>query len=211
MERKMSFLFAGLDPLKRRDCGRKTHSRRDFLKIAAAALGAFGAAAAAYPFIRALSPTKDIIEAGLVKADISDLKEGVLKTVVWRKQPVFILRRTEEMIKKTEETDVALLKDPARPEERAIRPDIFVALGICTHLGCIPKFVMDVEGQPGFYCPCHAGKYDTLGRRLAGPPPENLHLLPYEFINDKEIVVGSRTFGGFADNIRKTGELKGQE
>ncbi len=114
------------------------------------------------------------------------------------------------MIKKSEETDSSELKDPASQEERIIRPDIFVSLAICTHLGCIPKFRPEkVEGtdQPGFYCPCHGGKYDSLGRRLDGPPPENLHLLPYTVVNDTKLVIGTETFAGFGENIRKIQEL----
>lgn len=185
-------------------------TRRSFLTYVTAAFGALGLGFAAVPFIRAMSPTKDIMAAGIEEVDISDLKEGELKTVIWRKQPVFILRRSGEMITRAAEVDPAALKDPSTPEERVVRPDLFVSIGICTHLGCIPKFrPLRVEGtdQPGFYCPCHGGKYDTLGRRLGGPPPENLHLLPYQIINDNRIVLGTELFGGFGENIRKIKDL----
>lgn len=181
-------------------------NRRDFLTITTAAVGVAGIGAAAVPFMKAMSPTKDIIAAGILEVDIKDLKEGELETVLWRKQPIFILRRTAHMIKRANSIDPSSLKDPAVPEDRVKRPDILVCIGICTHLGCIPDFRPEnVPGfdQPGWYCPCHGGKYDTLGRRLDGPPPENLHLVPYEFVSDAKIRIGTETFAGFGENVRK--------
>ncbi|MBI2400263.1 MAG: ubiquinol-cytochrome c reductase iron-sulfur subunit [Deltaproteobacteria bacterium] len=154
-------------------------TRRKFLTGAAALIGAVGAAFAAWPFIRAMSPTKDILAAGVQEVDISGLQPGQLKTVIWRKQPVFILKRTPRMIEEASAVKTSELDDPAAPEERSKEPELFVSLGICTHLGCIPKFVekLPESDVSGFYCPCHGGKYDNLGRRLGGPPPENLHLV----------------------------------
>lgn len=188
-------------------------TRRGFLTAVAAvsaAVGAVGAAFSAVPFIRAMSPTKDLLAAGVMEVDIADLREGELKTVIWRKQPVFILRRTAAMIRSAEGVDPEQLADPATVDERAEKPDLFVSIGICTHLGCIPKFMADRLPDmdiPGFYCPCHGGKYDTLGRRLAGPPPENLHLVPYEVVKDTKLVIGTETFAGYGNNVRKIGEL----
>jgi len=180
-------------------------TRRRFLTGAAALLGAIGAAFAAVPFIRAMSPTKDILSAGVLEVDISGLQPGELKTVIWRKQPVFILKRTEQMIKEAASVKTTELADPATPEERSVSPELFVSLGICTHLGCIPKFMekLPESESSGFYCPCHGGKYDNLGRRLAGPPPENLHLVPYKSVDQGRLIIGAETFGGFADNVRK--------
>lgn len=184
-------------------------TRRSFLTGVSALAGALGMAFAAVPFIRAMSPTKDILASGVQEIDISDIKEGGLKTVIWRKQPVFILRRTTGMIEKASQIDPGSLADKALPEDRVIRPDLFVSLGICTHLGCIPKFMEKVPetDQPGFYCPCHGGKYDSLGRRLGGPPPEDLHLVPYRIMDDSKLVIGTEAFGGYGENIRKIGEL----
>lgn len=188
----------------------KDISRRTFLTAVSAVIGAAGVAAAAIPFVKAMSPTKDILAAGRLTVDISDLKEGDLKTVIWRKQPVFILRRNSRMIKMAGEIDPSSLRDPAKPEDRAFKPDLFVCIGICTHLGCIPHFkpdhVPDMD-QPGFYCPCHGGKYDTLGRRLAGPPPENFHLVPYKMLTDNKLEIGTPTFPGYGAGVRKVGEL----
>lgn len=185
-------------------------SRRNFLTAAAAAIGLVGLGFSVIPFIRAMSPSRDLLALGTIKADISDLSEGEIKSVIWRKQPVFILRRSPRMIKKTEEIDPSKLADPATTVERVLRPDLFVGIGICTHLGCIPGFRPGrVPGldQPGFYCPCHGGEYDTLGRRLAGPPPENLHLVPYRMTSDTELEIGAETFPGYSANKRTIGAL----
>lgn len=184
---------------------RETITRRNFLTGAAAFLGAVGAAFAAWPFIRAMSPTKDILAAGVQEIDLSGLLPGQLKTIIWRKQPVFILKRTPQMIEEASAVKTGELADPAAPEERAATPELFVSLGICTHLGCIPKFMEKLPESEvsGFYCPCHGGKYDNLGRRLGGPPPENLHLVPYRLAGPDRLIIGTAEFGGYGENVRK--------
>ncbi len=184
-------------------------TRRKFLTGAAAFLGAVGAAFAAWPFIRAMSPTKDILAAGVQEVDISTLQPGQLKTVIWRKQPVFILKRTPQMIEEASSVKTGELDDPAAPEDRAVEQGLFVSLGICTHLGCIPKFMerLPESEVSGFYCPCHGGKYDNLGRRLGGPPPENLHLVPYRLADQNRLIIGTEQFGGYGENIRKIQDL----
>ena len=184
-------------------------TRRRFLTGAAALIGAVGAAFAAWPFIRAMSPTKDILAAGVQEVDISTLAPGQLKTVIWRKQPVFILKRTPKMIEEAGSVKTGELEDPAAPEERVATPELFVSLGICTHLGCIPKFMEKLPESEvsGFYCPCHGGKYDNLGRRLGGPPPENLHLVPYRLADQSKLIIGTEQFGGYGENVRKIQDL----
>jgi len=186
-----------------------TVTRRNFLTGAAALIAATGAAFAAVPFIRAMSPTKDLLASGVQEFDISGIKPGELMTVIWRKQPVFILKRTPQMIEEAAQVKTSALSDPAEPEERATEPGLFVSLGICTHLGCIPKFMekMIETGASGFYCPCHGGKYDNLGRRLGGPPPENLHLVPYRLVEENRLIIGTEKFSGYGENARKIKEL----
>lgn len=194
----------------------RDQTRRGFLTVVSAAVGTVGVGFSAIPFVRAMSPTKDIIATGVMEVDVSDMKPGELRTIMWRKQPIFILRRTPEMVEMARRNDPAKLADPATPEDRVVNPEWFISIAICTHLGCIPSWQVEkVPGleQPGFYCPCHGGKYDTLGRRLDGPPPENLHLVPYVFIKDPsdltrlKIRIGGERFAGFVDNIRKIGDL----
>lgn len=185
-------------------------TRRSFLTLATAAVGACGAGLAAVPFIRSMSPSSDIVAAGVMEVDVSKIPEGGLQVVLWRRQPVFILRRTPRMIATDDRVNPASLRDPATPAERVRRPEWLVCLGICTHLGCIP--LLEAErmpglDRPGFFCPCHGGKYDTLGRRLDGPPPENLHLLPYEFAGEGRLRLGSTSFSGFDAGVRALSQL----
>lgn len=185
-------------------------TRRSFLTIAASAVGACGAGLAAVPFVRSMSPSSDVIAAGVTEVDLAKIAPGSLEVVLWRRQPVFVLHRTPAMIEAAARIDPGSLSDPAAPGERVKRPEWLVCLGVCTHLGCIPMLSPErVPGldQPGFFCPCHGGKYDTLGRRLDGPPPENLHLLPYEFAAGGILKVGSGTFSGFDAGVRKLADL----
>lgn len=184
--------------------------RRTFLAASSTVVGACGLGLAAVPFLRSMEPAQDIVEAGLMDVDTSGIGVGEMRTVLWRKQPVFILHRSEDMIESAERIDPGQLKDPAKPAERVKRPEWLVCLGVCTHLGCVPDLKpVGVPGfdQPGFLCPCHGGEYDSLGRRLAGPPPENLHLLPYEFVGDAKLRLGSKTFPGYSADVRKVENL----
>lgn len=185
-------------------------SRRGFLTTASSVVGACGVGLAAVPFLRALQPSRDVLAGGIAEVDLSGIREGELRTVLWRKQPVFLLHRTREMIAKARAIDPGTLSDPATPDERVRRQEWLVCLGVCTHLGCIPDLrpgTLPDSDQPGFLCPCHGGEYDSLGRRLSGPPPENLHLLPYEFLGETRLRLGTPTFPGFSAGIRTLARL----
>lgn len=182
--------------------------RRQLLTAATVLTGAVGAVFAAVPFLSSWKPSARAKALGApVEIDISKLEPGALLKVEWRGKPVWVLRRTEEMIAGLDEND-ALLADPdseisdqpdyARNEARAIRPEFLVVLGVCTHLGCAPieRFrVGDVElgadWPGGFYCPCHGSKFDLAGRVFKGvPAPTNLAIPPYAFVDDNHILVG---------------------
>jgi ubiquinol-cytochrome c reductase iron-sulfur subunit len=185
-------------------------NRRAFLTAATSVVGGCGAVLAAVPFLRAMQPSRDILAGGILEVDVSGMKEGELRTVLWRNAPVHILRRTREMISNARSIDPRSLRDPATPEERVRRPEWLVCLGVCTHLGCIPDLAparLPDFDQPGLLCPCHGGQYDSLGRRLAGPPPENLHLLPYEFLSDTRLRLGTASFPGYSAGVRKIAAL----
>ena len=184
-------------------------TRREFLTTLAITTSAFGLTGATVPFIKSLGPSKDLLATGVIDVDLSDIGPGKIKLVEWRQQPIFILRRTPAMIESADRLKVASLADPASPEDRVIEEEWLVCIGICTHLGCIPRLINDVPGQgmPGFLCPCHGGQYDSLGRRLGGPPPQNLHLLPYKFLGKNKLRLGSRLFSGYPADIRKIADL----
>ena len=183
-------------------------SRRRFLVTSTSILGGAGIIAVATPFIRAMEPSEAALAAGSpITVDISKLEPGQLLTVSWRSRPVWVLRRTEAQLKTLAAPDNEL-KDPnsdqaqqlaeCRNPYRSIEPKYFVAVAICTHLGCIPTYRPQIapadlgaDWEGGFYCPCHGSRYDLSGRVMAGSPaPLNLPIPPYYYISDTELRVG---------------------
>lgn len=187
----------------------KMDSGRRHLLVATSAAGGVAAVATAVPFVASLTPSERAKAAGApVEADISKLAPGEMMTVEWRGKPVWILRRTPEMLASLEQTD-AKVSDPgserpmqpeyAKNQYRSIKPEYFIAVGICTHLGCSPseKFKVGAEGgmapdwAGGFLCPCHGSLFDLAGRVYSSmPAPENLEIPPHMYISDTTILVG---------------------
>lgn len=175
-------------------------SRRRLLAAATSAVGAVGAVGAAVPFVGSWSPSAKARAAGApVKADISKLEPGRMMMVEWRGKPIYVLRRTPEQVQGLSSLD-GDLKDPGSEgsvqpdyvdrQNRAIRPEIMVFVGLCTHLGCTPKFRPDVgaddmggdEWLGGFFCPCHGSRFDLAGRVYSdAPASENLEVPPHSF------------------------------
>jgi ubiquinol-cytochrome c reductase iron-sulfur subunit len=184
------------------------HGRRRFLVTSTSVVGSVGILAAAVPFILSMEPTAATIAANQpIEVDISKLQPGQLITVSWRSRPIWILHRTPEQIKRLAAPNDEL-KDPdsSEPQQlaqfrnayRSLKPDYFVAVGICTHLGCIPTYRPQIapadlgnDWQGGFFCPCHGSRYDLSGRIMAGSPaPLNLPIPPYYYISDSVLKVG---------------------
>ncbi len=168
-------------------------SRRDFLFLAAGAVGAVGAGCVAWPLIDSMNPAADTLALATTEVDISTLEPGQAITVTWRGKPVFIRHRTETEINAAQAVDVSKLPDPQEDAERAPRPQWLVIVGICTHLGCVPngQRPSEVKGEyDGWFCPCHGSHYDTSGRIRKGPAPENLEVPEYEFLSDTRIRLG---------------------
>nr|WP_086938334.1 ubiquinol-cytochrome c reductase iron-sulfur subunit [Thaumasiovibrio occultus] len=181
--------------------------RRRFLTATTAVVGGAGAAAVAVPFIMSWNPSAKAKAAGApVEVDISKLEEGQIIRAEWRGKPVWVVRRPSQLVDSLVGLDGQLRdpdsSEPQQPEYvqngyRSIRPEIFVAVGICTHLGCSPtylpnSFAEQVEGVPsGFFCPCHGSKFDMAGRVFKGvPAPLNLVVPPHSYLNDQTILVG---------------------
>jgi len=166
-------------------------SRRDFLYIATASVGAIGAAATLVPLIAQMNPDASTIAAGApVEVDLAPIGEGQAIKVFWRGKPIYINHRTPKEIEEARAVNVASLRDPQTDAARVKKghDQWLVVIGICTHLGCIP---IDHSGQyDGFFCPCHGSVYDTSGRIRSGPAPANLALPPYEFVSDSKIRIG---------------------
>lgn len=168
-------------------------SRRDFLYLATATLGAVGAAAAMWPFIDSMNPAADVRALSSTEVDLGPVAEGQRLTVKWRGKPVFIDHRTEAEIAAARDVDIADLPDPQSDEDRVQKAEWLVVIGICTHLGCVPlgQKPTDPRGEwGGWFCPCHGSAYDTSGRIRKGPAPYNLYLPPYVFTTDTMIRIG---------------------
>ena len=180
--------------------------------IASSCAGVVGAGFVAVPFISSFEPSERARAAGAaVEVDIADLKPGEKKTVEWRGKPVWIIKRTPEQLAELPKVD-ALLADPksarkpdeltppyARNEGRSIKPDILVAVGICSHLGCSPsdKFTPGAQASlpdnwaGGFLCPCHGSTFDMAGRVYKNKPaPDNLEVPPHMYLSDTRILIG---------------------
>lgn len=189
-------------------------SRRRMLTMATTAVGAVGAGAWAVPFVGSLAPSEKAKALGApVTVDISEIKPGDVKTVSWRGRPVWIMRRTPEMLATLEKMRGELAdpdsRQPQQPdyvtgEARAIKPEYMVMLGVCTHLGCSPKkrpietAASDVgsDWQGGFFCPCHGSKFDFAGRVYAGvPAPLNIVVPPHRYASDTVLVIGEDQTG----------------
>ncbi len=168
-------------------------TRRDFLQMSGAAMGAVGVACFAAPLINSLNPAKDTLALATIEVNVSDLAPGQAKTEMWQGKPVFIKHRTAEEIAQAKADDSAALIHAEADADRVQKDEWLVVIGICTHLGCIPsgQKATDAGGDyNGWFCPCHGSHYDTSGRIRKGPAPKNLPVPPYEFISDTVIKIG---------------------
>jgi ubiquinol-cytochrome c reductase iron-sulfur subunit len=168
-------------------------TRRDFLYLATGAVAALGAASFAWPLVDSMNPAADTLALATIEVDLSPLQVGQSITVTWRGKPVFIRHQTPEEIEAAEAVDMGELRDPATYDERTLKPEYLVMVGVCTHLGCIPlgQKPTDAKGEfGGWFCPCHGSHYDTAGRIRRGPAPLNLAVPPYEFTEDTRIRIG---------------------
>ena len=166
-------------------------SRRDFIHIAATAAAVGGVAAVAWPLIDQLNPAADTLALASLEYDIGKIAVGQMVTIAWRKQPVFIRRRTPAEIAKAAADDHAGdLKDPETDAARvkAGHSEWLILLASCTHLGCVPT--MGGGDYGGWLCPCHGSQYDTSGRIRKGPAPKNLAVPDYAFLSDTKIKIG---------------------
>jgi ubiquinol-cytochrome c reductase iron-sulfur subunit len=167
------------------------HTRRDFLYIATAAVGAVGAAASLVPLVSQMNPDASTIAAGApIDVDLGPVADGQILKVFWRSKPIFIFHRTKKDIDEARAVQVTSLPDPETDQKRVKdgHDQWLVLIGICTHLGCIP--IAHQGEYDGFFCPCHGSQYDTSGRIRKGPAPKNLALPPYEFVSDSKIRIG---------------------
>ena len=180
--------------------------RRRFLLTSSAVLCGVGAVCAMTPLISSWMPSAKAQAAGApVRVDLSKIEPGQQVTVEWRGKPVWIIRRSQEMLDSLKGIEnnlrdpqslVAQQPDYAKNRYRSINPEYLVLVGICTHLGCSPKYNPDEKElgpnwPGGFYCPCHGSTFDLAGRVFKGvPAPINLEVPPYHFISETVIEIG---------------------
>jgi ubiquinol-cytochrome c reductase iron-sulfur subunit len=184
--------------------------RRRFLTLTTTAVGAVGAGFAAVPFLASLAPSERAKALGApVTIDIGKVEPGQMIVAVWRRQPIWVVRRTPAMIESLGQVAGELADPqsevPQQPdyikqtgEARALKPEYMVLKGICTHLGCSPKFRPDhpapeiaADWKGGFFCPCHGSKFDLSGRVYKSvPAPINLQVPPHRYANDTTLVIG---------------------
>jgi ubiquinol-cytochrome c reductase iron-sulfur subunit len=194
-------------------------SRRDFLYVATATVGAVGAAACLVPLVDQMNPDASTLAAGgPVDLDISKVAEGAQVVIYWRQRPIFVFHRGEKTLDALQSAqDVSLLSDPDSKQvqqapyatnwHRSIKPEISVLVGICTHLGCIPLFYPDASATTpvpswpgGYFCPCHGSKYDFSGRVFAHvPAPYNLPVPPYRYLDPNKVRIGENPPGSEFD------------
>ena len=185
--------------------------RRRFLVAATSVVGAAGAVGAAVPFVGSWFPSAKAKAAGApVKVNVSKIEPGQQMIAEWRGQPVFIVRRTQEILGNLTKIE-GDLSDPdskasvqptyVDPKTRSIKPEVLLLIGICTHLGCSPTFRPEVAPADlgpkwvgGYFCPCHGSHYDLAGRVFKSQPaPLNLPVPPHSYESDEIIVVGVDT------------------
>jgi len=183
-------------------------SRRKFLTAATSATGAVGVVFAAIPFVASWKPSERAMALGApTEFDLSKVEAGQMTIITWRKQPIYVVRCTPDMVSRLEGHD-NMLKDPksdesdqppyAKNTQRSRKADILVLIGTCTHLGCLPKqrFEKDTPEMGatwpgGWLCPCHGSRFDLAGRVFDGSPASvNLRVPPYSFPSDQKLVVG---------------------
>lgn len=187
--------------------------RRDFLYVATATVGGLGSALTLWPFMDQMEPGSNVLAAGSpISVDLSALQPGQQIVVMWRSRPIFIVHRTPAILASLKEKALMeQLRDPASQElqqppyaanwSRSLKPDYFVAVGICTHLGCIPTFMpnpgsVSASWRGGYLCHCHGSKYDLAGRVFVGvPAPYNLPVPPYSFSGPTTVVIGQNPVG----------------
>jgi len=183
-------------------------TRRRWLLHATGAMGGAGLLATALPFVASLAPSERARAlGGPVTLDVAALSPGELRTAAWRGKPIWLMRRTDEMVRALQQPNQALADPLSRRSEqppscanavRSERPDIFVAVGVCTHLGCSPALNLDddalraeLHAPGGFVCPCHGSRFDLAGRVVRNvPAPTNLDIPDYRFTGASTLTIG---------------------
>ncbi len=187
--------------------GEEEGTRRDFIHLLAGMTAVGAGAAVVVPLVDQMNPAASVMAMATKEVAIDAIEPGQVIKVVWQGKPVFVRRRTPEEIEQAAAMPLSSLKDPiarnqniddkdpATAENRVMpgKEEWVVVVGICTHLGCVPLGPNETGAGgewKGWFCPCHGSHYDNLGRIMKGPAPQNLLIMPYEFLSDTMIKIG---------------------
>ncbi|NQV84040.1 MAG: ubiquinol-cytochrome c reductase iron-sulfur subunit [Rhodospirillales bacterium] len=168
-------------------------TRRDFLLLSTATVGAVGMGLAVWPLVDAMNPAADTLALSTTDVDLAPIAEGQSITVVWQGKPVFVRHRTAAEIKAAEAVGLDDMIDPQADKDRVQKSQWLIMVGVCTHLGCIPLGQKSSEPKGeygGWFCPCHGSHYDTSGRIRKGPAPKNLVVPMYKYLTDTTVKIG---------------------
>ncbi|KAH8377006.1 hypothetical protein KR093_002695 [Drosophila rubida] len=177
-----------------KDACRRTQSTEErkafsYLLVGAGAVGgAYAAKGLVTAFVSSMSATADVLAMAKIEIKLADIPEGKSVTFKWRGKPLFIRHRTPAEIQTERNVSTSELRDPETDDQRVVKPEWLVVIGVCTHLGCVP--IANAGDWGGYYCPCHGSHYDASGRIRKGPAPLNLEVPTHEFPDEGTLVVG---------------------
>lgn len=181
--------FSAYRRSNRKENTEETRKAFTYLITAGTTIGStYGAKAIVQQFISSMNPSSDVLAIAKLEVDLSEIPEGKSVTFKWRGRPLFIRRRSEAEVSLVRSVPLSELRDPQRDEDRVVKPEWLILIGVCTHLGCVP--IANAGDFGGYYCPCHGSHFDASGRIRKGPAPINLNIPEYNFINESTVVVG---------------------
>ncbi|XP_034475145.1 cytochrome b-c1 complex subunit Rieske, mitochondrial [Drosophila innubila] len=174
---------------RRRNESTEERKAFSYMMVGAGAVGgAYAAKGLVNAFVSSMSATADVLAMAKIEIKLADIPEGKSVTFKWRGKPLFIRHRTQSEIQTERGVPTSELRDPETDEQRVIKPEWLVVIGVCTHLGCVP--IANSGDWGGYYCPCHGSHYDASGRIRKGPAPLNLEVPTHEFPDEGTLIVG---------------------
>ncbi|KAL7741703.1 hypothetical protein ACLKA6_000324 [Drosophila palustris] len=174
---------------RRRNESTEERKAFSYMMVGAGAVGgAYAAKGLVNAFVSSMSATADVLAMAKIEIKLADIPEGKSVTFKWRGKPLFIRHRTPSEIQTERSVATSELRDPETDEQRVIKPEWLVVIGVCTHLGCVP--IANSGDWGGYYCPCHGSHYDASGRIRKGPAPLNLEVPTHEFPDEGTLIVG---------------------
>ncbi|EDW03772.1 cytochrome b-c1 complex subunit Rieske, mitochondrial [Drosophila grimshawi] len=175
--------------VRRRNESAEERKAFSYMLVGAGAVGGvYAAKGLVNTFLGSMSASADVLAMAKIEIKLADIAEGKSVTFKWRGKPLFIRHRTASEIETERGVPTSTLRDPETDDQRVIKPEWLVVIGVCTHLGCVP--IANSGDFGGYYCPCHGSHYDASGRIRKGPAPLNLEVPTHEFPDEGTLIVG---------------------